>query len=98
MTIKAQAQINVTGPVVIFVTGDVSLGGGGIANTTQDPSNLQIFVTGTDASYTGNSDFYGLFFAYAPDSTTTQELKTLWAYAKKQERELMEEAEKNYLT
>ena len=69
MSLKGQAQITTNDPVVIFVDGNVDIGGGGIVNSSGIPTNLQIFATGTSVKYSGNSAFYGLL--YAPDADVT---------------------------
>lgn len=64
LEIKAQAQIIINdGPVIIYVDGDVRITGNGIANATQIPNNLQIFVTGSQVTVNGGPDFFGLLYA-----------------------------------
>ncbi|UCG17212.1 MAG: Tad domain-containing protein [Phycisphaerales bacterium] len=60
------ASIRVTGPSVVYIDGNATLGGAGIINETGDPKNLIIYCTGTQVSFTGTSDFYGAIVA--PDA------------------------------
>ena len=66
----AGSELNCTGPVTIYVAGNVSLGGHAI---TRDniPHNLQIIVVGngTTVSLSGGSDLYA--DVYAPQSAIT---------------------------
>ena len=65
----SKGQITANGPVIIFITGDLSLGGGGIVNATQIPSNLLVLSsyvsTGDGITLGGGSDLYAGI--YAPD-------------------------------
>jgi hypothetical protein len=55
------------GPVYLYVTNKVHVGGHGIVNLGGDPKMLGIFDTGTaDSVFSGSSDFYGT--VYAPES------------------------------
>jgi hypothetical protein len=54
------------GPVTLFVTGKVRVGGHGIVNLSGDPENLAIVETGgADTSFNGSADFYGTVYAPA---------------------------------
>ena len=70
INITANAKLVVDaagGPVNLYVTGAVSIGGQGIVNTSAIASNLFLSMTGNqDFKLTGNADFYGS--VYAPDS------------------------------
>jgi hypothetical protein len=58
--------IKPTGSLQLFVTGDVTIGGKGIDNQTNDPKKLAIFCTSTSTDtleYTTNEDFCGVIFA-----------------------------------
>ncbi|MBA2321894.1 MAG: hypothetical protein H0V89_12160 [Deltaproteobacteria bacterium] len=65
---NGQAQINISGPTNLYVVNqDVTINGGGFVNSTLDPHNLAIYVTGNQQiRINGNADFYG--YVYAPDS------------------------------
>jgi hypothetical protein len=58
--------ITATGGLQLFVTGDVTIGGNGILNQTNDPKKLAIFCTNTSTSdalqYTTSQDFCGVIF------------------------------------
>lgn len=70
------AEIVVTGPTEIYVSGNADFGGQGVVNQTQDPRNLVIYSTGTNMSFSGGSTFYGGIVApntdviFVGDSTT----------------------------
>jgi len=55
-----------SGPVIIYVTDQLSVSGQGFLNQSSTPANLRIFVTGSSVNYSGNSDFYGVLLA--PDA------------------------------
>jgi hypothetical protein len=56
-------------PVRIYVNQTLSLGGGGVAGMVpNNPPGFEVLYSGTaDASFTGNSDFYGTI--YAPNAS-----------------------------
>ena len=63
--------ITSTGSLEMFVEGDVTIGGLGIVNETQDPKKLAIFCTtvpgGAGVKYTTAANFCGVIFCeYAP--------------------------------
>jgi Flp pilus assembly protein TadG len=66
---SGQAVIYVTGPTVIFISGDAVMTGGGIVNVTQDPANLVIYSEGLDLDVRGGAGFYGAIIA--PDTDVT---------------------------
>lgn len=67
-TTSGQATVYSGAGVILYIGGNGSFDGGGIVNTSNLPSNLQIYGlgTGTTYSFAGNSDFYGV--VYAQDS------------------------------
>ncbi len=66
LKIVNNGKIRVTGKTVIYINGELSVGGNGIVNVFQDPADLSVLVTSTKpVSFTSNADFYG--FLYAPD-------------------------------
>ncbi len=67
LRITGGASLVVTGPVEIWVVGDVAVGGAGIVNTTADPHDLTLYVTGDNVSMGGTSDFYGSVIAPEAD-------------------------------
>ncbi|MDP3921681.1 MAG: hypothetical protein Q8R76_12860 [Candidatus Omnitrophota bacterium] len=68
ISISGNAQLQALGPVEIFVSGTVSIGGNGVSTSSNLPPNFIIYVT-TDATVSvgGNGNFYGAI--YAPDSS-----------------------------
>ncbi len=66
----SEVRINASsGPVVIFVTDSLSVSGQGFLNLSAIPADLQIFVTGSSANYSGGSDFFGVILAPAASLT-----------------------------
>jgi hypothetical protein len=61
---SGQAYIGITGVTTIFVKSSLSLSGGSMVNSTQDPGNLSVFFSGNgNVSMSGNSAFYGVVYA-----------------------------------
>lgn len=61
---SGQAYIGISGPTTIFVKSSLSLSGGSIVNSTQDPRDLALFFSGTGSvSMSGNTAFYGSVYA-----------------------------------
>lgn len=69
ININSQATITVTGPTVIFVSGDVRSAGGSIVNSTGDPHNLTIYSIGETFEMYGGTGFYGTVYAPGTDIT-----------------------------
>lgn len=70
MELTGQSILNITGPTVIYLTGDLKRAGGTIVNNnTQIAANLKIYSTGDDIDITSDSNFYGVI--YAPHSQVT---------------------------
>lgn len=68
-SLSGQASLTVSGPTVIYLTGNLDTSGGDVINSTQVPNNLQIFMSGGTAKLNAGVDWYGLL--YAPDTTVT---------------------------
>jgi len=70
ITLGSGATLNITGPVVIYMTGDFHAQGGAKINATGKPTDLLIFssAAGEDAvkGYEGGGEFRGAIFA--PDA------------------------------
>ncbi len=66
LTLSGQATMNLSGPTVFYLTGDLDTSGGDVVNTTEDPKNLVIFMTGGSATVNASVDWYGVI--YAPDT------------------------------
>jgi hypothetical protein len=69
LRITGQSTLTVAGPTVICLTGDLDTSGGDVINSTEDPTNLQIYMTGGSAVLTASVDWYGLL--YAPNTIVT---------------------------
>ena len=69
VTLTGQSTLTTNGEVIIYMTGNLDTSGGDIINTSQTPSNLQIFMTGGTALVKGDSTFYGA--VYAPNTAVT---------------------------
>ena len=70
LTVANSGKLTTTGKVDIYVDGAVSIGGAGIVNQGNIPSNLTIYATGSSAVSIANSaGYYGGI--YAPNSTVT---------------------------
>jgi Flp pilus assembly protein TadG len=66
-TVNSDSPIRIDGPVQIYVSGNVSLGGGSFLNQSKTPSDLQIFCSGKKVSVSGHSNFYGIIYAPSSD-------------------------------
>lgn len=62
MTLSGGSTIGVSGATEIYVTGDVNLSGGSVANLTYLPKNLQLFPMGSKCVISGDSEFYGVVY------------------------------------
>ena len=74
MTISANGFIDiVSGSLTIYFSNSLNVGGNGILNNTQTPSNLLIYGTQTAANVLigGNGDLYGAVYAPEADITVT---------------------------
>lgn len=71
--ISGTGQLVTTGPVTIYVKGDVDISGKGVATSGNIPANLFLITTAKDTNVkvSGSSDFYGII--YAPGSTVTND-------------------------
>jgi hypothetical protein len=66
LTLSGQSSLLVTGPTTIYLTGDLDTSGGNVINSSLDPNQLRILMTGGTAVVNASVDWYGLL--YAPDS------------------------------
>jgi Flp pilus assembly protein TadG/cytoskeletal protein CcmA (bactofilin family) len=70
LTLTGQSVLNLSGPTIVYLTGDLYRAGGTQVNfNTGLAANLQIFMTGGEALVTSNNDFYGLI--YGPNTNIT---------------------------
>lgn len=70
LSLSGSSSISVNGAVIIYCTDDVAFSGGTILNTTQIPSNLILYASGSTTDISGSADFYGV--VYAPTSKVTR--------------------------
>lgn len=63
MSLSGGSMVRISGPTVIYVTGDCSLSGGSLANGTFLPKNLQLYPMGSKCVISGDSAFYGAVYA-----------------------------------
>jgi len=56
-------SLTVTGPTTIHVNGDFGATANGVINTSTDPHNLTLIMSGTKFKLTGNASFYGTIIA-----------------------------------
>ncbi len=75
VTLYVDGNVNISGSanitvaegasLVIYVSGDMDLGGGAVVNLNQDPRQLTLYGTETmqQAKIHGNADFYGTIYA-----------------------------------
>lgn len=66
LTLSGQSSLLISGTTRIYLTGNLSTSGGDLINSTQDPANLRIFMTGGTVKLNASVDWYG--FLYAPNS------------------------------
>ena len=74
LTLSGNATLQVSGPVVINLTGPLHTSGGSLVNTTQVPSNLQIatsYTGGAGVTIAGNTSAYLTVYAPGTDVTIT---------------------------
>jgi Putative Tad-like Flp pilus-assembly len=69
LSLGGQSSINISGPTDIYLTGDLDTSGGKLINSTENPNNLRIFMTGGIAVLNASIDWYGLL--YAPDTNVS---------------------------
>ncbi|MBT4867479.1 MAG: hypothetical protein HON53_20435 [Planctomycetaceae bacterium] len=63
LNLKSGSVINISGPTVIYVEGDVDLSDGGIVNQTLLPKNLQLYPLGTQTKLPEEIDFHGVIYS-----------------------------------
>lgn len=61
-TLSGGSSIQTTGKVIIYCTGDFDSSGGSFLNSTQKPTNLQIYPSGSKCNMSGGSQFYGVVY------------------------------------
>src|SRR6185369_17384393 len=54
--------MRISGPTVIYCTGDFALSGGTLSNDSKTPSNLQIYPTGNKCDISGSSELYAVVY------------------------------------
>ena len=61
--LTGQGTLNITGPTTIYVTGPADFRGGGIFNSSEEPSDLVIYCSDPTVMLKGTSGFYGAVIA-----------------------------------
>lgn len=71
LSITGNGSLCVTGKVILYVDGNIDIGGNGILNGSGLPPNLLIYASNncTDVKVHGNGNFYGA--VYAPNAAIT---------------------------
>ena len=62
-SLTGQGTLNIAGPTTIFVTGPADFRGGGIFNSSENPSDLVIYCSDPTVKLRGTSGFYGALIA-----------------------------------
>jgi hypothetical protein len=81
ISISGNGRLVTTGPVVIFVTGNMSISGNGISTAGNLPPNLLLYgAQGCNSiSISGNGDFYGAVYAPAASVSVSGNGRTFGA-------------------
>lgn len=66
-TLSGGSYVTVTGETKIYCTGDFTISGSSIANTTALPKNLQIYPTGSKCDISGSSNLYAVVYGPTTD-------------------------------
>jgi hypothetical protein len=69
LTLSGGAKLNITGKTIIYVTGKVDTSGGSLDNSSQIPSNLQLYPMGTTCVLSGASQTYAVIYGPTADIT-----------------------------
>src|SRR3989338_7804624 len=70
LSISGASQVTATGPVTIYVAGNVTFAGSSIVSSQNLPPNLTIYFIGSQSvTLAGSNNFYGVL--YAPQSSVT---------------------------
>lgn len=70
MILSGGATVGVSGKTIIYTTSVASISGASIVNSTQIPSNLELYVMGPSCGISGTSDIYASI--YAPTATVAR--------------------------
>lgn len=71
LSMSGSTCMRISGPTVIYVTGDIALSGATLSNDSKIPSNLQLFPMGNKCDVSGSSELYAVI--YGP---TTQVIRS----------------------
>lgn len=68
LSVTGNARLTINGPVILYVTGSIIMGGSGLISTSSGkPQDFQVFqYGGANVTIADNANFYGAL--YAPDS------------------------------
>ncbi len=69
LKLRDQAVLTLTGPTMIYIDGNLGLDASSstVINTTQNPADLTVYVSGSQVKLNGNAEFYGAILA--PNAT-----------------------------
>jgi Flp pilus assembly protein TadG len=70
ITLLTGATLRLSGQTIIYVNGDCSSSGASIVNANQKPSELELYVMGSNCALSGGGNFYGVI--YAPTARITR--------------------------
>ncbi|HEY2250866.1 MAG TPA: TadG family pilus assembly protein [Planctomycetaceae bacterium] len=69
LTLSGSSSLLITGKTIIYVAGKVDVSGGTMTNSSEIPSNLQIYAMGPSVTISGGSNMYGVVYAPTTDIT-----------------------------
>lgn len=69
ISITGNARITATGAVSIYVDGNISIAGNGFSTSSNKPTNMLIYSSGSSVSFSGNANFYGAM--HAPNASVS---------------------------
>jgi Flp pilus assembly protein TadG len=70
MKLSGGAALNFSGPVTVYVTGNVDLSGGTVATSGSIPANFKLYVQGSSTKLSGGANMYAV--VYAPTSNVSE--------------------------
>jgi len=67
LTLSGSSSLEITGRTIIYVTGNVDTRGGSLTNTTQIPSNLQLYGMGPSVVLLAGTQMHAVIYAPTAD-------------------------------
>ena len=62
LSMSGTTCMRISGPTVIYCTGDIALSGATLSNASKIPSDLQLFPMGTKCDVSGSSELYAVIY------------------------------------